>query len=429
MSQASSSTPATTATAAIAAIPTVPTTSSSAASASQPPAVNNNMDDPSNDPVVSMYITLFGIRTPFTFNAPRPIAGTEPQEYKSKLWLLGNGQDGSIGLPLFFSEYFAFDESVQTKQNREYRNSFLKKIFWSIVSIVVLGVIPVTQVIYLDSYGSALKHDYQFIYPGFSKLYTPIWNKRVVVTNFYQTNPISLAFFEEHPLKTSHALIKTLEVGTTYDPSPRLVFPIDAPELEFQFHVKPVPDYWLKMSIQAKSMQFYYTLNVTEYVEDRRDPSWNFKIPKIFLRSDVTVTLETMRTYSTFPNPPKYRELNWSVVVGGRTFNYDLSKADHICQATDFECSYPLTGLFNRVAFMYTLDGSDGYFSLSYERRIATYVAFFGVMVFFCGAILHALWALWVYDVSLKDRVKWVWRKKVHAGVALNADEERPLLG
>ncbi|KAJ3108813.1 hypothetical protein HDU97_010085 [Phlyctochytrium planicorne] len=423
MSQAPEVSPATAASGPSAAIPAVPTNSSVA------PQGPRAMEHHEND-VVSMYITLFGVRTPFILTAPEPVPGTEPQEFRSKLWLLGNGQHGSIGLPLFFSEYFAFDESAQSKQNRDYRNSFFRKIFWSIASIIILLPVPLSQILYLQAWDSAIRQNNQYLNPynAFQKLYTPIWNKRVVVNEFYQHSLSNIAFFNTQPEKVSQALNQSFEIASSYNPSTRYIFSPDSQDLDFHFNVAPVPGYYLNLRVEERYWRTLFELNVTEFLETSHSSTWKYKIPRANLRSDITLSLHALPW--NYTNGPRYRELNWIVDVSGQQFGWDISSADHICQAFESECSYELKGLFSSFAYVYSqYDTNGSYFRLNYDRRIATFVAYFGVMVFFFGAILHALWALWFYNISLKDRVKWMWRKKVPAGVALNADEERPILG
>ncbi|KAJ3108817.1 hypothetical protein HDU97_010089 [Phlyctochytrium planicorne] len=118
------------------------------------------------------------------------------------------------------------------------------------------------------------------------------------------------------------------------------------------------------------------------------------------------------------------------VEFSGSQLVYDISEATYICDSIS-KCNFDMSvnGFSKPYAYITKPMWSDSAFvflRVEYNCRIITFAAYFLVMILFLATLAHALYSLWVHEITLWDRLQRFSKRKE---AALEEGEQERLLG
>ncbi|KAJ3108818.1 hypothetical protein HDU97_010090 [Phlyctochytrium planicorne] len=372
-----------------------------------------------------MAITLFGwVKIPVLLAKPEPV-GTTAAEFKSTLYLYGGGEKGSIGIPLSFTPLVP--ETAESKENREKRRVFQRNLvrkivwysLWTIVTIAILGALPAFQIFFLR-----FLHETDLVFipsPDLQQLSSPLLFKKASVRwgrGFNQN--AQLAVFSGKPSRISAPFVETVKTHSGGQLSfystevgllllfLHLLLKLMNGEKDVSINVKSIHGTSRADWILFITSGYKFTeLNITDSV----NTPFDYHLDDGQKGSHIFIHL-----YKQCPDLPESCDSDIDIEISGSQFVYNVSEATQLCESIS-KCKFDMNvnGFSKPFAYVPNLMWSDHGFSflqVEYDRRIATFSAYFFVMILFFAALAHALYSLWVHEITLWDRVKGLAKKR-----------------
>ncbi|KAJ3213932.1 hypothetical protein HDU67_002298 [Dinochytrium kinnereticum] len=217
----------------------------------------------------TLSVKFLGMAFTFTLSDPIPIPGTEPQEYRTAVWLTspaGVKSLANVSLPLTFGSLMPYDPDFYEKKVKEYRRGVFRKVAWSLAMLTLL-IVPIAGIIWFTK-NSPFKYEYpRFITTDIPvPIRLPVWNKHLSVSRAYGNSKshAGMAFFDHYPTEyKDSAFTQSLEVASSYSSSASTeMSDLSSNYIDMSFDMKPVKGFSLILFTNPKDPQ----VNITDYL-------------------------------------------------------------------------------------------------------------------------------------------------------------------